>query len=58
MPKTEMDGKAIPKIPSNFPTMNEGPDNLVASPKSTSLTVTPETETISLETNPLIPPEP
>jgi len=38
--------------------MKDGPDNFVASPKSTSLTATPETDTTSFDTNPLIPPDP
>lgn len=57
MCKTEIWGKAIPKIPSNLAAMNEAPDKVVDSPKSTEVE-TPATLTTSLETKPLTPPDP
>jgi len=55
---TAIDGKAIPKIPSNFAPMNDAPDKVVASMKSNPSTDNPSTETLSFEVIPLIAPDP
>jgi hypothetical protein len=55
---TEIVGKAIPKIPSNFAAMNDAPDKVVASIKSNPSTANPSTETLSFEVIPLIAPDP
>ena len=58
MPSTEIEGKAIPKMPSNFEAKKATPLSYVDSPKSIFLTVIPETVITSLEINPDTDPDP
>lgn len=56
-PSTEIEGNAIPKIPSNLEAKKASPSNFVASPK-VILTAVPATETTSLDKTPEQPPVP
>lgn len=55
---TEIEGQAIPKIPSNLATVKESPYNLVTSPNYELLAVSPPRLTFSIDQNPSTAPDP